>query len=356
MLRTFPPPSTRASRWKRNTLATALALVLLVTLVPAAAAQREERPGRPVEKPDEPQFGREVDRGVPAEERDVHRLPALASDEAPDLEREMPAGDFTNPPLPPNAPQAQVEAERVRRAEQGAFDPETSVPIEAETTEQREVFENEDGSFTAELSTEPVRYRDEDGEWQDVDLGFEEAPDGRVTASRTPTPVELSADQPGGLTVETEAGPVSFSAPDVVAGQSAEPETDGRTAVSEARNGIETRIDVTRTGFEHAIVVPDASGPSSYALEVSLPPGLTVRQGETGVEFIGNDGAMLAWFGGGLAWDSAPLPDDATQGFEAGVTTTLEAFDTTSATIRVAVDEKWFTDTARVFPVTIDPW
>jgi len=101
------------------------------------------------------------------------------------------------------------------------------------------------------------------------------------------------------------------------------------------------------------VVVPDASSPSSYQLDLDLPEGVTARQGGGGVERVNAAGQMVSSFGGGLAFDSA---ETGWAGEETSVTVTLVEAVGQAATVEVAVADAWFEDPARVFPVTIDPY
>jgi RHS repeat-associated protein len=278
----------------------------------------------------------------------VDELPALPSGPVPAPELDVPAGDFSNPPLPPNAPAEEREA---HEAEHG-FDRETSEPIPGLTTATREVFQNEDGSQTAVVSAAPVRYRDENGQWADIELDYVEQPDGDVVADETRVPVELPAEDPASVEVTTTGGEFSISAPDVLGDAPAPADVDGSTAVVAGEAGIDAQIDMTASGFEQSVIVPSAASPSSYAVDVQLPDGVTARQAPGGVEFVNAAGQVISRFGDGVAFDSA---NTGWNGAETGVEVTLTAADADSATIDVAANPAWFADPARVFPVTIDP-
>jgi len=95
------------------------------------------------------------------------------------------------------------------------------------------------------VASQPVRYRDENGEWADIDLDFAEQPDGDLVVDETRVPVELPAEDPASVAITTTAGEISVSAPDVAGEATAPIETDGSAAVVEGEDAIETHIGAT---------------------------------------------------------------------------------------------------------------
>lgn len=85
-------------------------------------------------------------------------------------------------PTPPPPPTAEPAVESTS----GGFDPAKSVLIEAETTETKAVYGNADGSRTAKISIEPVRFKDSAGKWTDFDLSVVTRPDGSLGAKAAP--------------------------------------------------------------------------------------------------------------------------------------------------------------------------
>ncbi len=114
-----------------------------------------------------------------------------------------------------------------------------------------------------------------------------------------------------------------------------------------------------------------------YRNTFTLPAGVTARQATAqggvdpttlGVEFVDASGAVIATFGGGKAVDSSAneVGEPATApvatrllavkpGTGAGSGAGAAGSATGSATVEVSVDPAWVADSARVFPVTIDP-
>lgn len=120
--------------------------------------------------------------------------------------------------------------------------------------------------------------------------------------------------------------------------------------------GRDLQLDVTAGGVRESVVLPDRAGAltaPSYSDVFTVPAGVTARQGAGGVEFVDPLGALVASFGGGHAFDSAP--SDSAEPAHAPVAAGLGSQTGRQVTVTVGVDRVWLADPARVFPVTIDP-
>jgi hypothetical protein len=112
----------------------------------------------------------------------------------------------------------------------------------------------------------------------------------------------------------------------------------GRDVVWSSQGGV----------FEESVVLPDASAGPSYPLTLDLPAGVTAQQAGTGVQRLSAKGGLHGTVAGGTAFDSA------SPRAEAPVSVALVGKQASRAvSLSVSVDEKWLSDPARVFPVTI---
>jgi RHS repeat-associated protein len=234
-----------------------------------------------------------------------------------------------------------------------SFDPGTSTPIDELETETRQVFQNADGSRTAEISSTPERFKDDSGVWRDIDLTLR--PDGK--GSYVPTASEsqplLSSSSKGTVaTLSSAEGPITIAHPDA---NDATATVAGSTATyADALTGGRTLVErLIPYGIEESVQLPDASSPSSYLVLVELPAGVSARDAApAGIDFVNNSGEVVGRFSGGAAYDS----DSAKGGpQEAPVFVKLVGEESQQATIEVSIDAKWASDPARVYPITIDP-
>lgn len=102
------------------------------------------------------------------------------------------------------------------------------------------------------------------------------------------------------------------------------------------------------------MVLPDVSAPASYTDEFLLPPGVTARDADDGVEFVDRAERVIGAFGGGFAFD-AGFPLNGAVPTQASVRLLGQNGSVASVEVSIA-DPEWLTAPGRVFPVTIDPF
>ncbi|HEX2046188.1 MAG TPA: DNRLRE domain-containing protein, partial [Acidimicrobiales bacterium] len=153
--------------------------------------------------------------------------------------------------------------------------------------------------------------------------------------------------------VDTSAGTVELRHPDA---RGVAASVEGRTASYRGALGRrDLTVALTTTGFEETVVVPDAAAGTTYLDELVLPPGVSARQAGTGVDLIDGTGAVVASFGGGLAFDAANRAGSVTPVSLRLGETTAGAGGTSVATVEVGVDQAWAAAPERAYPVRIDP-
>lgn len=229
--------------------------------------------------------------------------------------------------------------------------PAAPVPDEY-TTFTRDVA-NPAGGRVVEAFTRPSFFEAASGQWLPIDTTALAVPGvGFVAAAIGSSPV-LPLMASGVLQVPSPAGTfevVHDGASDSVGVvvPSALDTVRYDDAYGDAALVVSLRAD---GGFEESLVVDAAGGPASYDDLVTMPEGVSIRQGEAGVEFLVGD-EMVAEFHDGWAFDSSTT----TAGVD-GVPVTVRLVDVVGqvARLRVGVGDGWLEDPARVFPVTIDP-
>ena len=227
------------------------------------------------------------------------------------------------------------------------------VEVEDEAGPQIEVNVNPDGSRSARVYPGPQRFPDDDGHgYQNVDAGVSRRPDGRFTPENAPgRPAFAGRAHQEMVTIETDAGTMVVRVPGArdVAGEVGE---DGTTVVypDAAAAGGDLEVGPTATGFESSLVIESAAeGTAGLTEEFEVPPGVTARQGEAGVEFVAR-GEVVAIYGGGVAYDSVPIHTR-----NVPVETTLVSQRGRRVTVQSSVPAEWLTDPDRAWPATIDP-
>ncbi len=280
--------------------------------------------------------------GIEAGREDGAMLPLMrgsdGSEQVPVPEKvieQAPTGDFMNRPGDP------LPGKR-------SFDQEQSVELVDRRSEVTSVFRNPDGTETSQTSLHPIRFRDERGEWQSIDLALEER-DGVLAAKSSNLGVAIPVDGSATALVATPSGTLVFGSPEGFKAEGTV-RAEGLVASVDGVNGLRSETSLHGNGFEHALVVPDRDGTSTMRVSVRVPDGVTVRESATGdVDFFGRDGNLVGSYGGAAAVDAA-------EGSGVGpAALRLVSADPGIVVLEVMVDRGWWDDPARAFPVRIDP-
>jgi len=272
-------------------------------------------------------------------------VPGLASPAVRASGPVVPTGDFSNPPSPGGPPPGW-------KSPAPGFDQATSTEMADKTSDTTRLFRNVDGSFTQEVSAQPVRFRDAKGQWRPIDTSLVTGPGGRLVRAGADATVSVAGSSgPGDLVeVDTTAGQVGFRQPGLVA---VSPKVTGSAAVYSGAvgRGTDVKIGALANGFEASTVLSSyVKGAGTTVEEFVIPDGVKARAGGPGVELVAADGQVVGSYGSGMAVDSvAGIPGTAE------VVTSLVGQVGNVVTVRVSVDEGWLASPQRVFPLTIDP-
>jgi RHS repeat-associated protein len=298
-------------------------------------------------------------------------LSAISSEAPKPAEPARPKGDFSRGPVTYSRPAGMLKPE-VKRT---GFDPQRSRIVGSLTNPQRQVFENPDGSRTAKLSSGPVRFRDAQGAWTDIDLSLRPSGDGFLRPKAAPRDSRV-ADRSSGdlLAIPTAAGEFRFTVegmtdvPAVVADRSAR--------YAQALGAVRSvAVSLLTDGFEDEVDLAAPGSPNSYRVVFTVPEGVTARMvtppassrasgvdsvfGKSTstnndgvpppsyVEFVG-DAGVVGTYGFGSARDA--------KGAMAAVSSSLVGQAGRTITIENSVDPSWLASSSRVFPVAIDPY
>ena len=114
------------------------------------------------------------------------------------------------------------------------------------------------------------------------------------------------------------------------------------------------RIVLTPDGTEDFVVLPDAAAGGSYVDELTLPAGLSARDGDAGVEILDASGKVVGTIAHGWASDAAaPTPSLTPVSVRLLAEPALVA--STTVAVEVSIDPAWLAEPSRVAPITIDP-
>ncbi len=228
--------------------------------------------------------------------------------------------------------------------------------LTAERSAYGKVFLLADGRRQAEVSAEPLHYRDGDGTWQPVKTAIaasERA--GFPYANRINGFVSSFGDEPGAvLRLEADGAAMTLGADGVRAGR---PRVSGDTATYAYGDGAKLEYQVRPSGVEQRLVLTSAPRSASYGFTVRAE-GLRAWQRP--------DGSIALYRGefDGRPVMEIPKPsltdardDDASpygKAFSDKATQSMR-WDAAAGLLRVTVtvDQAWTADPARRYPVTL---
>ena len=212
-------------------------------------------------------------------------------------------------------------------------------------TETSRTFIGPEGSYKTSIYAEPVNYRDDDGEWQLIDNELKS--DGTVLRNRAgeyrlELPKDISA---GDVRVAHDGAWISFA-------------PRGATALARARDaaaryrgawpGVELRYKAGGDGVKEELVLSGPVAVRDFVFDLRLRFGLTPVVRDTGVIEIRDDAT------GDVPLQLQPSFMVDAAGATEPVTTRL-APTARGWTLVLAPDRRWLRDSARRWPVTIDP-
>jgi YD repeat-containing protein len=221
--------------------------------------------------------------------------------------------------------------------------------VVADRTATSQTFELPGGALETRIFPSPINYRDEQGQWQPIEEGFEEE-GSQLTNGENNFEVDLPQ--------QMDEGPVRLSsdegwvASELVGTPTEAVEVNGNTASYEgAQPGLDFNLHTVSDGVKEDIELADASAPHGFIYELSAAAGLTPTQNEDGsIDFRNEDGEAVVILPAPVIEDSSPAaaPSHAVH-YE------LQAEEGNRWRLTVEADPEWLADSGRTFPAHIDP-
>jgi hypothetical protein len=229
------------------------------------------------------------------------------------------------------------------------------VEVASLLSETTRVWAQPDGSMYADVHLGPVRVRDQQGKWRDVDLTLQRLPDGSVASKVHPKGLRLSGAAGNGRHEIVALGEGDERIALEWVGVLPQPQLSGTKATYvDVRPGVDLVIEATRTGFEQFFVVKDRSAVNQVA---SLP--LRVRSASLDVAGDGagglemrkrSDRSVVGHAAAPDMWDAQVDPRSLEPMRRTRVGMSLKNTGAGSAELTLTPDRAWLTDTATKFP------
>lgn len=213
----------------------------------------------------------------------------------------------------------------------------------------------EDGSHVARVFAEPINFRDSDGRFRPIDMGFVDSSTAgyavRTGANRLIA--ELPSDASDPVLVKAEGEWARFS----LQGAEGRLRQSGKRArYLAALPATDLTFESVPEGLKEALILRDSRAPGRFRYSVDTSSGLRLRESqEGGIEFV--DGQRVVFsFEAPFAYDAAEKghgPADVPA--KPRATMRLVKDDPSPNVVEVELDRAWLSDPDRAFPVTLDP-
>ncbi|SCD34884.1 YD repeat-containing protein, partial [Streptomyces sp. DvalAA-14] len=222
----------------------------------------------------------------------------------------------------------------------------------SERTPDSSTFVEADGSLTTEAYAGPVRVRQADGSWKDVDTDLVDAgPDFKPEQAAADVAVSDGGDKNlASVTDGSRTFGLQWSS------TLPAPVVDGNTATYAMGGGASLTVQALAQGFEQSVVLASApAGPVSYRIPLTLK-GLTLTKDTGTGQLLLKDtaGKLVAAAAAPHMWDSSLDPASGEPVHQAEVSTSVETGSDGSTTLVLTPDPAFFAQDL-TYPVTIDP-
>ncbi len=217
--------------------------------------------------------------------------------------------------------------------------------------ENRDVWENPDGTFTARVYSEQKNFKDGSGEWQEINAEIKPDEKGGYENTAGPTKVSFKDQTDSGDLVSIAEGDwsVGFAMKGTEAGRPAQV-SKSKARYADVQEDVDLEYELSSTKLKENIVLnkrPEAGDKVSFDFPLTTE-GLRSSQEEGGpILFSDEQGEVVLTVPQGVMFDALGAEDDASL--------QLTADDSHEELIRVDVDEEWLADPNRAYPVYIDP-
>ena len=241
-------------------------------------------------------------------------------------------------------------------------------PIVSEVVSERDaykkVFEREDGSFTAIISSGPVHYF-EDGEWLEIDNTLTETNSTITNESNgfsVDLPSEITSDK--NVTIATENAELSFTMENISSSSAEITEVepvDDETSLMMGLDNIASSVEYTSVMTNTDLVYDIGADSVKESIILSSCPSQTTDYSYTinangATLYLNEDNSINVVKNGQIEFViEAPYMFDSNGISTDDIDVSLENTGDSTYTLTYAPDYSWLSSEERAYPVTIDP-
>ncbi|MEX2980314.1 LamG-like jellyroll fold domain-containing protein [Streptomyces sp. C36] len=256
--------------------------------------------------------------------------------------------------LPAHEPYARKVAKGPSKGGLG-FNARTSKRVASKSTATSDYYQNEDGSYTRNLTPAPVNYRDDRGDWQRIDTTVRKGSDGRLHQGANSIAVDFAPRATDSALARVASDGKHALAYGLQGAAAVEPEVSGSTA--HYRNVLpDTDLDLHSgpIGLKEALVLRSAKAGNEWTFPLQADGLRPVLTENGSVQLLDAKGKASVVIPPAYAYDSHVDRASGDHATTHAVTYRLVQSGGKTA-LRMTLDASWLHDKKRVFPVVVDP-
>lgn len=241
----------------------------------------------------------------------------------------------------PTKEQVKAEYETKKRFPKRGKEP---IEIELQKTENSSLFLNPDGTFTKEVYSQPIQFKDESGKWKKVNNELEKTNKKGYTYKNKENKMKTYFNKMGNVKIEDNNKTIDFKLLNM---SEVEPNTNkNKIEYKHIKKGSNLQYTVSSSRLKEEIILENNDAENTYTYEV-VSNGYDVKKGEKNT--------LLFYDKKKLIYQTEPIVTyDQNEEFDKD--TKVEIYEENNKWyIKIQVSEGWLNDKKRKFPVIIDP-
>jgi RHS repeat-associated protein len=225
------------------------------------------------------------------------------------------------------------------------------VELPEKRTATSKTFQLSDGSREARIYTDPINFKDAQGNWRPIDSDLSQSARGSISNGDAPVDLSLPVHL-GSEPVRVDVGD-GWVAERLLGATTSAATLEGPTATYQSEDPA-TRFELTALpwGVKENIVLADPSAPSAYRFELTASPGLTpIIAGNGSIVFRNEQKEQVAVVAAPAIYEDSLRPTPVADALESS----LSEREDGAWELTIQADKEWLQNPDRHWPVVIDP-
>ncbi|MDT7537299.1 MAG: hypothetical protein QOI82_884 [Actinomycetota bacterium] len=231
-----------------------------------------------------------------------------------------------------------------------------ALELPGKRTATSNTYLNADGSYTTEVSPQPINYRDAAGDWQAIDTTLVKASDPNYAVQNAAGPFRaMFKDSAGDAFLRFDVGNASYQLGLQGASKHAVRTAGPSITYADAVPGADLGYRVVGNGIKETLTLANAHGPASFKFLLSGAGDLSAAVRADGSLAFTARGAGKPAFVLSSPWAADTANGRVVHAGETHPTLSVHELGNGRHEITLSVDKQWLASSARTFPVIVDP-